>query len=192
MACIVLFSNWTKLFQNVKNNFCKRHCQFSTNSTVNLTKKWWRLRKNKTSLFFKYKTKCKPYQCRLYVSIANVTLFLIWVWRKVWTKLVSFWLGFLYKHTYYFFFKQLLFSHSTQNFLVRYWSRFSKVFGKFFRDQSLTFLTKKTKVFGKFFRAIAYISTQKNQSFWKVFGKFLESFPKNINSHNFRKPQPQV
>jgi hypothetical protein len=29
-------------------------------------------------------------------------------------------------------------------------------------------------------------------SFWKVFGKFLESFPKNINSPNFRKPQPQV
>jgi hypothetical protein len=27
-----------------------------------------------------------------------------------------------------------------------------------------------------FFRSIVYISNQKDQSFWKVFGKFLESF----------------
>ena len=69
----------------------------------------------------------------------------------------------------------------TLNFLVRYWSFFSKVFRKFF---------------GKFFRAIVYISNEKDQSFWKVFwkvfGKFLESFPKISTPPNFRKPQPQV
>ena len=43
---------------------------------------------------------------------------------------------------------------------------FGKLLVSFFEsffEQSLTFLTKKTKVFGKF-----------SESFWKVFGKFLE------------------
>ena len=66
-------------------------------------------------------------------------------------------------------------------------SRFSKVFRKFFRsiayisnqkDQSFWKVFR--KFFGKFFRLIGYISNQKDQSFskvfWKVFGKFFGKF----------------
>ena len=72
----------------------------------------------------------------------------------------------------------LSFLHLTLNFLVRYWSRFSKVFRKFFRpiayisnqkDQSFWKVFR--KFFGKFFRSIVYISNQKDQSFSKVFWK---------------------
>ena len=98
--------------------------------------------------------------------------------------------------TNFFFFKQLSFLHLTLNFLVRYWSRFSKVFRKFFRsiayisnqkDQSFWKVFR--KFFGKFFRSIGYISNQKDQSFWKVFGKFLANvddfFVQEVSAFSF-------
>ena len=206
----VLFSNWTKLFQKIKNNFGLSNSPFfyfkpnGDQSDGGVTILYFIIN---STLFFKYKTKRKPYQCRLYVSIANVTLFLFGFEERFEQNWFHF--GQVSSTTILsiFFFKQLSFLHSTLNFLVRYWSRFSKVFRKFFRsivyisnqkdqsfskvfwkvffDQSFTFLTKKTKVFGKFLESFWKV-------FWKVFGKFLESFWKVFGKFSQKYQLPQL